>query len=418
MSWTNCNGGHRVESRQAKWSITLDQIVVFLVIWEFFWSDNLHLRIYPYIFWPAVTVYALLKIDFRRFDRLDAKYILMVVVSLLYCAMSSIVSPNSEMGFLFVFEVILYVFPAMFVVEYGNIDKVIRYIHSLVLVHTALLFMQRFLPGAFSVIKSVAGATASRDLLLTDGAYAGLTGQSSTISYYLALGVCTALYYYGKKKNKLYLLEILLFLIGLALTYRRGNTLCAIIVIIAYLFLVKGRAYKKAFTIMAGACIVFAVGLENIPGLSMIIEKTAYQSQFGNALSGRSEIWEIGLNMFKQHPLFGNGMYSFTYYVNVVSAHNSYIQKICDLGIVGTILFMLPFVYCFVVSIKQLFVLRNENEFGTGMFDLNLLFFLMQLHVFTIAFTEGQFESPTLYVLMFLVDFGVISIQRERLMNV
>ena len=306
----------------------------------------------------------------------------------------------------------------MFVVEYGNIDKVIRYIHSLVLVHTALLFMQRFLPGAFSVIKSVAGATASRDLLLTDGAYAGLTGQSSTISYYLALGVCTALYYYGKKKNKLYLLEILLFLIGLALTYRRGNTLCAIIVIIAYLFLVKGRAYKKAFTIMAGACIVFAVGLENIPGLSMIIEKTAYQSQFGNALSGRSGIWEIGLNMFKQHPLFGNGMYSFTYYVNVVSAHNSYIQKICDLGIVGTILFMLPFVYCFVVSIKQLFVLRNENEFGTGMFDLNLLFFLMQLHVFTIAFTEGQFESPALYVLMFLVDFGVISIQRERLMNV
>ena len=122
--------------------------------------------------------------------------------------------------------------------------------------------------------------------------------------------------------------------------------------------------------------------------------------------------------MFKQHPLFGNGMYSFTYYVNVVSAHNSYIQKICDLGIVGTMLFMLPFVYCFVVSIKQLFVLRNENGFSTGLFDLNLLFFLMQLHVFTIAFTEGQFESPALYVLMFLVNFGVISIQRERLMNV
>lgn len=418
MSWANCDGGHRVELKQARWNITLDQIVVFLVIWEFFWSDNLHLRIYPYIFWPAVTVYALLKIDFRRFDRQDGKYILMVIVALLYCTMSSILSPNGEKGLLFVFEVVLYVFPAMFVIEYGDVDKVIGYIHSLVLVHTALLFAQKFLPSVFSVIKSVAGATASRDLLLTDGAYAGLTGQSSTISYYLVLGVCTALFYYGKKKNKVYLLEILLFLIGLALTYRRGNTLCAIIVIIAYLFLGKERAYKKAFAVVIGAGIVFAVGLENIPGLSMIIKKTAYQSQFGNALSGRSGIWEIGLNMFKQHPLFGNGMYSFTYYVNVVSAHNSYIQKICDLGIVGTMLFMLPFVYCFVVSIKQLFVLRNENGFSTGLFDLNLLFFLMQLHVFTIAFTEGQFESPALYVLMFLVNFGVISIQRERLMNV
>ena len=157
------------------------------------------------------------------------------------------------------------------------------------------------------------------------------------------------------------------------------------------------------------------IGVENIPGLSMIIEKTVYQSQFGNALSGRSGIWEIGLEMFKKHPIFGNGMYSFTYYVNVVSAHNSYIQKTCELGVVGTVIFLLPFVYCFVVSIKQLFVLRNNAYFENGTFDLNLLFFLMQVHVFTIAFTEGQFESPALYVMMFLVDFSVISIQRNRL---
>lgn len=405
-----------MEQYRKSWGVTLDQIVVFLVVWEFFWSDNLHLRIYPYIFWPMVSVYAVLKLDLRRFDKQYGKYILMVILALMYCAMSSIVSPNSEKGFLFVFEVILYILPTLFVVLYGDIEKVIGYIHSLVIVHTILLFMQRFLPGVFSVIKSIAGATASRDLLVTDGAYAGLTGQSSTISYYLVIGVCTSLYYYSKKKSKIYLLQILLFLFGLALTYRRGNTLCAIIMIVAYLFLGRERAYKKALAVIAGACVVMIIGIENIPGLSMIIKKTAYQSQFGNALSGRSGIWEIGLEMFKKHPIFGNGMYSFTYYVNVVSAHNSYIQKICDLGIVGTVIFLLPFVYCFVVSIKQLFVLRNDAYFENGTFDLNLLFFLMQVHVFTIAFTEGQFESPALYVMMFLVDFGVISIQRNRLL--
>lgn len=51
------------------WSVTLDQIVAFLVVWEFFWSDNLHLRIYPYIFWPMVSVYTALKLDLRRFDK-------------------------------------------------------------------------------------------------------------------------------------------------------------------------------------------------------------------------------------------------------------------------------------------------------------------------------------------------------------
>lgn len=405
-----------MEQCRKSWSITLDQVVVFLVIWEFFWSDNLHLRIYPYIFWPVVSVYAVLKLNLHRFDKQYGKYILMLILALLYCTMSSIISPNSKDGFLFVPEVILYILSALFVVLYGEMEKVIGYIHSLVIVHTILLFMQKFLPSAFSIIKGVAGATASRDLLITDGAYTGLTGQSSTISYYLVMGVCTSLYYYSKKKSKIYLLQIVLFLFGLALTYRRGNTLCAIIIVITYLFLGKERAYKKAFAVIAGACAVMIVGIENIPGLSMIIKKTVYQSQYGNALSGRSSIWKTGLEMFKNHPIFGNGMYSFTYYVNAVSAHNSYIQKICDLGIVGTAIFLLPFVYCFAVSIKQLFVLRNSVCFENGTFDLNLLFFLMQLHVFMIAFTEGQFETPALYVVMLLVNFAVIAIQRQRLL--
>ncbi len=97
--------------------------------------------------------------------------------------------------------------------------------------------------------------------------------------------------------------------------------------IVAYLFIGREGAYKKALAVIAGACVMVIIGIENIPGLSMIIKKTEYLSQFGDVSSGRSGIWEIELEMFKKHPIFVNGMYSFTYYVNVVSAHNSYIQK-------------------------------------------------------------------------------------------
>lgn len=79
----------------------------------------------------------------------------MVTIALLYCTMSSIVSPNSEKGALFVFEVLLYIPPTLFIALYGDMEKVIGYIHTLVIVHTILLFVQKFCQIFFQSSKAL-----------------------------------------------------------------------------------------------------------------------------------------------------------------------------------------------------------------------------------------------------------------------
>ena len=71
-----------------------------------------------------------------------------------------------------------------------------------------------------------------------------------------------------------------------------------------------------------------------------------------NQLNGREDLWPWCLNMFKQAPLFGNGFIATEYppevianKLNIILAHNSLVQWLCSLGIIGTGL-MGYFYYC------------------------------------------------------------------------
>jgi hypothetical protein len=53
----------------------------------------------------------------------------------------------------------------------------------------------------------------------------------------------------------------------------------------------------------------------------------------------RYEAWAAGLNMFKQSPVFGVGHRQFSHH-HFMTAHNSYVLAVAELGIVGLILFI------------------------------------------------------------------------------
>ncbi len=54
---------------------------------------------------------------------------------------------------------------------------------------------------------------------------------------------------------------------------------------------------------------------------------------------GRYEAWDAGLRMFKSHPLFGVGHRQFGDYF-YLTAHNSYVLTLAELGMIGQLLFV------------------------------------------------------------------------------
>ena len=59
---------------------------------------------------------------------------------------------------------------------------------------------------------------------------------------------------------------------------------------------------------------------------------------------GRVEAWYEGIQMFKSSPVFGVGKGMFTDFNNL-TAHNSYMLVLAELGFVGSIFFLGLFFY-------------------------------------------------------------------------
>ena len=69
--------------------------------------------------------------------------------------------------------------------------------------------------------------------------------------------------------------------------------------------------------------------------------------------SGRDIRWERAIQLFMQRPLFGWGWGG--YNTGVGAIHNTFLTSLCDIGVIGTLLFVIPI---FMVAIEAL---RQRN---------------------------------------------------------
>jgi O-antigen ligase len=401
------------ESYISKSNITVafENIVLFLIAWEFFFFDNRVLRILPpQIFWPLVACVTILNV--RYISKRLWIYLIGIIFALSYAFISAISSPDIAGGIEFVAEVFLYFFAGFYVVEIGNIEKFINYLLTISFIHALLLFVQVTLPNVFYAIQGLTGGSAQVSATranAVNGIYTGLTGETSTISFYLVIGICVSLYKYSRKRNAAYLILTAIYFVAILLTNRRGNFLCSIVIIILYLILGHEKLSRKVGGILIALIVISIVGIQNIPGLNNMIYKFIILRQRNRVLSGRDEYWRDALLLFNSHKAFGSGLGSFKYFYKMPSAHNSYLQKLGEFGLIGTFIYMLPFISVFIYSIYKTISLRHRDR-NDSAFSLSLLFMLLQTHFFLLSLSEGNFETPILYVILFVVQISALKL--------
>ena len=386
--------------------ITFPLVLSFFILWQFFWSDNSYLRLNPYIFWPIVAAFSFI-VCFNKGIVLD-KYTKLTILSFITCILFSLFSSSKLDGILFVVEISLYFF-AVLLVKYYNIDY-IKITYGFCILHMVFLFMQRIIPSLFySIVRFFSSSTA---LLLQQnagiGAYYGFTGQTSTIAFYLLFGLVISLYYLTKKKkiNCLFLIMAALFELAILLTNRRGALIVSIMIILVLLFLDRRNLLLKVFIVSVVLTLLFVIGVENIPGVKEIIAKFNNYQERNDLLSGRSVFWNYCIEMFKSSPLFGKGFGSFVQYSNfeVTTAHNSYVQKLGEMGLIGSVLFFAPHLYTLFVSIRGYISKGSSLEEKKYM----LFGFLFLMIFFAEAIFEGIFETPILFVIIFMIEQNIV----------
>ena len=219
---------------------------------------------------------------------------------------------------------------------------------------TAAEYLDYYVPKGYSV--SIGGVTYTNYILLLGIAVAG--------GLYLVQR--------GDRKRTRFVLLLLMavFVVMIMLTGCRGEFVGAVAAC-AVVWVLSGNR-RQTLVRLLGLIVLAAGGLAvlylALPALKNVDALYRYALTIERALngaditSGRTELYELAISLFLSSPFVGIGWGKFADHIpaafreihgNVDDVHNIYLQFLCETGVIGTILIMIPLIYIYVATFKQ-----------------------------------------------------------------
>jgi O-Antigen ligase len=187
-------------------------------------------------------------------------------------------------------------------------------------------------------------------------------GYSNLIAVVYTFLIPIAFYKYLTRKQYYphYFLLDLLNIVGLLLTLSRGAIVGVLVGMAIYtVFTLRKQFIIRYYSILA----LLTIAVLRIEKLFYYVDQIKHRffhSEFLND-SGRFEYYEMAYERFKTNPIFGDGIKSSKYFIQVVMErpnvyyHNFILQIAATLGIIGLIL-------VFIVMVKMLFLFFKPRD--------------------------------------------------------
>ncbi len=273
-------------------------------------------------------------------------------------------------------------------------------------------------------------------------------GSYTFVDYVISLALpiivgCILVKAQSRKKAVVLIAFLYLFFIAAVLQGRRGEFIAIIATFaIVYLLTVNFKDVKQIKKRMASgvgialSVAVLFVGLgfaglaprytstlktifsnveehfNSIPSDVEVPEDEMEEGEEVDISSGRTELWSLATDLFLEKPVTGIGWSSFAIHVPnefneahanggntaVSHVHNTYLQFLCETGVIGTILLLTPMFYCFIQTCLQTLRLnKRRREEGTGLTiicntaALGIQCFFLVVNVIDMAFYHYKF---------------------------
>lgn len=270
-------------------------------------------------------------------------------------------------------------------------------------------------------IHSIPGLPKTYMFSYVDGRLWGWCGNPNTLAY-MSIFSLVAMYInydvYRKKAKKkalfcFYIANTILSLSCLALSASRSGMIgffaILVILVIRPYSLHKTNCFKRIL-VCFGVCVISMVGLKGLErGLKYLPDYIVFQQvnvnipnegrEFGEDVSnGRFELWKGGLQVTKEHLLFGVGQDSLNEKANVYLApsyvrkypriasnmHNIYLQIIATMGIFTLVSFILMHLLSIIKHLKEVFTYKIKTALFAmvasillmNFFDSNIIGFM------------------------------------------
>lgn len=179
-------------------------------------------------------------------------------------------------------------------------------------------------------------------------------------AFFLYLGLIADFFVMQKSRKLIYKLFIPIFLINLILTMSRTGIM-VIVILFAVMFLLTDKISKKAKVSIIFALAILAIAaliiiMMYVPKLWAVINKYFLRIERIKDLSGRTDIWKVGIDLLLASPLnfiFGVGRFQSTRLLEIgekvfTQFHNIYLDILLTAGLVGLLYF--GFIYFIVIK--------------------------------------------------------------------
>lgn len=240
----------------------------------------------------------------------------------------------------------------------------------------------------------------------------------------------------AKKKYKFLLI---FFLLSVFLVQRRGE-FAAICVTVWLLWIIVSSARKRILIFLItilSALLMICIIYYTLPILKqhhLFVRYTYTIDKFlqGQDFSaGRTQLYILAQQLFREHPMLGIGWKQFGSYIspeykaihgeNVMNVHNNYLQFLCETGVVGFIMIMIPMLILIVSPIKTLLLtLRRryrESVFAEEIVQTSIFAIVIQLFFFVVGFLDPCFYKSYFWCFYALsVIFAIYSRNLKRRM--
>ena len=257
-----------------------------------------------------------------------------------------------------------------------------------------------------------------------------IAGDNTFHNYiFMVATMCSLGHIAESRKNwKNYYIQTLIFIMASFLTGRRGEFIALLLTwIFLGLFIMPKNQRKKVFKagIIIGLCTLpFLPKFFNSSLVSRYITTILAFKSGNDFLSGRIELWNEAIRLFKEHPILGIGWGGYAYFVsesyrsihgNVYNVHNIYLQFLAETGIVGTTMILLGLFLIYLHTLKQSFLLKNIEK-DCFLRKLNLFSLGVQSYFFIVGLIDPCFMKYYFWC-FYTIAFAMIQYIDQALRN-
>lgn len=423
---------------------TIKILLIYMLI--YYPLASLGIRYYMGIsFVILCLMYSIIKSGMKiNISRLTRQYLLMVfVMTIMYLLPNARWDIRSTGIQIFNFGLFM-LFTLSYRTNKKEIAKVLKWLIIVAVVFSCYIIICKVYPAIYKdwILPHLSGLDKSKILQDMGRGYGVQIGGSSIYGdYIISCAAFAGFGYLTSGRYKKYRLKILLveflFLLAVVIEGRRGEAIafiCSFIVLFISTtdFINRRKLIGRLgvlFLLLFAVIIVFIVMFRHgmMTRFVSTFQKIISGKGTADISSGRFLLWQTALNKFIDSPIIGIGWGRFKDYIpapyNTVlnNVHNTYLQFLCETGIVGTILLLVPIGYVFVCTLKhtrRLICNKNRDPIA---YTANITSFGMQTFFGVINFLDPSFYS-SLYCVMFalciiLEDYALkdeIRIRKEK----